>query len=236
MTLAQPRHRSAFGDGWFIRLKCQLALLRTTGHDGTVADWRKEQRALIAAALDNATEEVILATLDGTIGDAQAFCWAALAQYERRGDFLENQTRRDFGLHHAEKHTFLLLGHEAVDHAKRVSQLLDFLEVPSELPPDKGTRSRLAEARNLLAEHRDERVFYWRLTGKHTPHVEDVYRRLGTDLPTGSVDTEQYNELGYRWGSIGGLLSLPELHRQLADLEGRLDELAHRYVPGYSSP
>ena len=209
--------------------------MTATGHDRTV-DWLGEQRKLIAAALDNATEDVILATLDGTIGDAQAFCWAALEQYERRSHLFENQTRRDVGLHHTAMHVLLLLAHEAVDHASRVSQLLKRLEVPSELPPDASTRLLLAEARNLLAEHRDERVLYRRLTGRHTPHVEKVYKRLVIDLPTATIDSEQFDELGHRWGSIGGLLSVPELCTQLADLEGRLDELAHRYSPGYSSP
>lgn len=186
---------------------------------------------MISGAVVDASDEVVRQSLDGTIGDAQCFCWAAISQYERRRHFLESHTARDHGQHHADMHTLLLLAHEAVSHADRVSELLDRLGEPSELPPDNHTRTRLAEARNLLAEHRDERVLFWRLTGRHTPHVEDVYRRLGVALPNGTIDAEQYSDIGAMWGTVGGLFSLPDLREQLRALETRLDELGRQHRP-----
>ena len=113
---------------------------------------------------------------------------------------------------------------------------------PRELPPSKRIRGQLREARNLLAVHRDERVLYWRLTGEHTPHVATTYKRLGLELPEGTIDkeivayaqppaaTEDEIADGYsRVGMVGELLSLRELHFAFTELEADLDELAGRY-------
>jgi hypothetical protein len=67
--------------------------------------------------------------------------------------------------------------------------LLRSLGDAQELPPSRDLRGRLREAPNLLAEHRDERVLYWRLTGLHTPHVTERYTSLGL-IATGSIDSE----------------------------------------------
>ena len=145
-------------------------------------------------ALTSASPSTVRDALEGTVGDAQAFCWAALRQYERR----EAQTRlsapRDFGLHHADLHILLIVAQEAVAHAELVELVLDAFGEPSSLPPRADLRPRLREARNLLAEHRDERVLFWRLTGRHTTRVIEGYRRLGVELPTGTIDSEV---LGY---------------------------------------
>ena len=86
----------------------------------------------------------------------------------------------------------MLLGvaQDAVSHVEAVERLLAKLGNPRELPPSKRIRDQLREARNLLAVHRDERVLYWRLTGEHTPHVVKTYRRLGVELPVGTIDKE----------------------------------------------
>jgi hypothetical protein len=191
----------------------------------TKPNWQAEQRRAIKRAIEDAAPEKLREVLDGTIGDCQAFCWAALTQYERRSDPFEPRTPREHGQHHADMHTLLVLAHEAVCHAERVSQILKALGERYDLPPGKLMRSRLAEARNLLAEHRDERVLYWRLTGSHTEHVIDVYKRLGVDLPAGTIDAESYDParaMGLRWGTVGSLLSLPDLFGELQDLEQRL--------------
>lgn len=74
----------------------------------------RSQRALIAAALRNASRERLQATLDGTIGDAQAFCWGALRQYDRHGQPTRLASPRDRGLHHADLHYLLIGAQEAV--------------------------------------------------------------------------------------------------------------------------
>jgi hypothetical protein len=150
----------------------------------------REQRELVSAAIAAADEAHLRYTLDGTVGDAQAFCWAALRQFERKYAPQALQTPKDFGLSHAELHLLLIVAHEAVSHVELVEQLLSSLGEPQPLPPDNELRDRLREARNLLAEHRDERALYWRLTAKKTPHVIETYSRLGIPLPDGSIDSE----------------------------------------------
>lgn len=84
----------------------------------------------------------------------------------------------------------LVVAHDAISHVEAVERLLTRMGDPRELPPSKRVRAQLREARNLLAVHRDERVLYWRLTGEHTPHVVKTYKRLGLELPEGTIDRE----------------------------------------------
>ncbi len=199
------------------------------------------QHKLIAAALVEATDDQLRTALDGTIGDTQAFCWAALRQFERKAAGVGFGSPHDHGLHYADGHLLLVAALEAVDHAGLVERLLRAIGEPQELPPSRLVRVRLREARNLLAEHRDERVLYWRLTGRHTPHVIERYESLGAALP-GSIDSEVVGFSPYgidddeviaagqaSVGTIGGLLSLPQLRQELLRLETDLAALADRY-------
>lgn len=206
---------------------------------------RNELRAqpqLIEAAIEAADESTLGSALEGTIGDAQSFCWATLRQFERYTVFPERSTPRDYGLLHAEKHMLLGVAHDAVSHVEAVERLLTRMGDPRELPPSKRVRDQLREARNLLAAHRDERVLYRRLTGEHTPHVVKTYKRLGLELPEGSIDkeivayapppgaTEDEIAEGYaRVGMVGELLSLRELYFAFTELEADLDELTGRH-------
>lgn len=54
-----------------------------------------------------------------------------------------------------------------MSHAERVEQVLAALGRHQQLPPTHDIRELLAQMRNLLAEHRDERVLYRRLTREH---------------------------------------------------------------------
>lgn len=56
-------------------------------------------------ALKDASVERLEAALDGTIGDAQAFCWGALRQFDRHAEPTSFTSPRDFGLQHAERLT-----------------------------------------------------------------------------------------------------------------------------------
>jgi hypothetical protein len=201
----------------------------------------QDQHALIEGALAAAPAEVLRHALDGTVGDTQAFCWGALRQFERRGADQPGTMPRDFGLRHVDLHVLLIVACETVSHVEVLERLLASLGVPRHFPPGPELRSRLREARNLLAEHRDERVLYWRLTARHTPHVEATFRRLGVELPNGTIDSEV---LGYfapegatageveeglsSVGILGGLLSQRQLHAELIELEHELGELAAR--------
>ncbi len=202
----------------------------------------REQRELIEDAIESADESTLSSALEGTIGDAQSFCWATMRQFERSTVFPERSTPRDYGLLHAEKHMLLGVAQDAVSHVGAVERLLAKMEDPRELPPSKRIRDQLREARNLLAVHRDERVLYWRLTGDHTPQVVKTYERLGLELPEGTIDkeivacapppeaTEDEIKAGYaRVRTVGDLLSLRELHSAFTELEDDLDALAERY-------
>ena len=199
----------------------------------------KCQRSLIEQALSKADEVKLRHVLEGTIGDTQSFCWATLRQFERRAEGGTLSTPREFGLQHAEKHLLLVVAHDTVAHVEAVEMLLERIGTPRKLPPVQQIRDQLREARNLLAAHRDERVLYWRLTGKHTPRVEKAYKRLRIHLPAGSIDTEiiayypppdateQEVADGYNSvGTVGGLLRLQELGAAFAQLESALAELA----------
>lgn len=199
----------------------------------------RDQPRLIEEAIESASDAELRVALEGTIGDAQSFCWLTLRQFERYTVFPERSTRRDYGLLHAEKHMLLGVAHDAISHVEAVEKLLIRVGDPRELPPAQRIRAQLREARNLLAVHRDERVLYWRLTGEHTPHVVKTYKRLGLELPEGTIDkeivayapppgaTEDEIAEGYaRVGMVGELLSLRELHFAFTALEADLDELA----------
>lgn len=175
--------------------------------------------------------------LNATIGEALNHTKAALRQYDRREHPLRGGD--DPGKSHAELHTLLLLAHEAVCTSKQVTRLFAALGRKLELPPDTATCERLRTARNLLAEHRGERVLYWRLTGEHTEHVTKSYARLGVDLPTTTIDVETFyseSELGTRWGTVGHLLSLPRLHEELVVLAEQLEALQPRADTERSEP
>lgn len=187
-------------------------------------DELRDQAALIADALRNASSDRLHATLDGTIGDAQAFCWGALRQYDRHNEPNMLTSPRDFGLQHADLHYLLIGAHEAVSHAERVEQLLAALGSPQQLPPTRDIRKRLLQMRNLLAEHRDERVLYWRLTGKHTPHVRAIYESLGMPAIDGSIDSHEFGA-----EIVGGILSLRDLRIELVQLSDELDVLAEQF-------
>ena len=207
--------------------------------------WQAKQRRLLAEALSNANEAQLRHALDGTIGDTQAFCWAALRQFDCRDEAPDRRTPQDFGLRHADLHLLLIVAEETAAHVVMLEKLLTALDEPHSLLPDLVLRDRLREARNLLAEHRDERVLYWRLEDTHTPHVVDVYSRLGVALPEGPIDSEV---LGYapppeatprdiarglaEVGTVGGLLSLPKLHAAPEELEMALRGLAAVHQPG----
>ncbi|MDE0134114.1 MAG: hypothetical protein OXM54_04670 [Acidimicrobiaceae bacterium] len=202
---------------------------------------QERQEDLIEIAIAEADDAKLWHVLDGTVGDAQAFCWATLWQFERRTEVGVVATPQDHGLQHAETHMLLVVAHDTVRHVIAVEMLLSALGSPQALPPAQAIRDQVREARNLLAAHRDERALYWRLTRKHTPRVEAAYRRLGIDLPTGSIDTEiiayypppdateQEIADGYRSvGTVGGLLRLQELFAEFQQLETALAELAER--------
>jgi hypothetical protein len=191
--------------------------------------WQDEQKRLVTQALAAAPDGVRRYVLVATIEDTRAFCWGALRQFERRGEQQERafSSPRESGLYYADLHLLLIMAAETVAHVEVVERLLRSIRDPKWLPPRPELRKPLREARNLLAAHRDERVLYWRLTRKHTPHVGKVYERLGVALPLGpdeAIDTETLFP-----GIVGGLLSLPELRNSLEELEHDLEVLASTY-------
>ena len=202
----------------------------------------RDQRQLIDTAIKSADASTLRSALEGTIGDAQSFCWATLRQFERRADYTNLSTRRDYGLQHAEYHMLLGVAHDTVSHVTEIEKLLDAMGQPVTLAPDGRIREELREARNLLATHRDERMLYRRLTGKHTPHVVESYKRLGLTLPSGSIDKEiiayapppgaterEIAEGHARVGTVGDMLSLQDLYCAFKRLETDLDDLARKY-------
>ena len=188
--------------------------------------WLTEQRRLIDHALADADDAAKRYVLDGTIGDALAFCWGAQRQYERLYEQHErlwnNPGPKQFGLEYVDLHLLLVVADDTVSHVNIVERLLGSIQEPKELPLDAMLRRRLRQARNLLAAHRDERALYRRLTGWHTPHVEEVYARLGVTLSSSSIDSQTLPFPGL----VGQMLSLPDLGVALATLEQELEALA----------
>ena len=132
----------------------------------------------------------------------------------------------------------LVVAHDTIAHVEALEKLFEAIDEPKNLPPTERIRKQLREARNLLAARRDERVLYWRLTGKHTPHVKKIYKRLQIDLPDGTIDkeiisfsspqgaTKEETAEGYESvGTVGDMLSLRDLHSALKDLEAALEAL-----------
>ena len=58
----------------------------------------------------------LLRTLDGTLGDALAFCWGTIRQVERYANVPTLSTPRDFGLHHVEEHLLFTAANDALSH------------------------------------------------------------------------------------------------------------------------
>ena len=150
---------------------------------------------------DDAYLSRLLETLDGTLGDALAYCWGAIRQVERYTNVSTFSTPRDFGLHHVEEHLLFTVASDSLSHLDLVERLLQeindlcqqdvtpLLDALSVACPT-SFRDRLRETRNLLAAHCDERVLYRRLTGEHTERVVKAYLRLGIEVPEGSIDSE----------------------------------------------
>ena len=203
----------------------------------------RNQRQLIEEAISSADDSKLRYALEGAIGDTRSFCWATLRQFERRTGYRGLSTPQDVGLQHADYHMLLAIGRDTILYVEVIERLLRAIGEPKELPPDERIRYGIREARNLLAVHREERVLYRRLTGKHTPHVIETYERLGLGPPQGSIDTEitaysppsdatdEEIEAGYASiGTVGrGLLSLGALYTAFRQLGCDLDELATEY-------
>ena len=150
---------------------------------------------------DDAYLSRLLETLDGTLGDALAFCWGTIRQVERYANVYTLSTPRDFGLHHVEEHLLFTAANDALSHLDLVERLLQEINnlCAQDVTPHldalsiacpMGFRDRLRETRNLLAAHRDERVLHRRLTGEHTERVYSAYLKLGIKVPGGSIDSE----------------------------------------------
>ena len=199
---------------------------------------------------DDAYLSRLLETLDGTLGDALAFCWGTIRQVERYANVPTLSTPRDFGLHHVEEHLLFTVANDALSHLDLVERLLQ--EVNSFYQQDvtphldalsiacpTGFRDRLRETRNLLAAHRDERVLYRRLTGEHTARAIKAYLRLGIEVPEGSMDSEiiayspppgasdeEANEGFFSVGQIGGgIAHLGEISQCMGQLDKALSSL-----------
>ena len=198
----------------------------------------------------------LLGTLDGTLGDAQAFCWGAIRQVERYAKAPTLTTPRDFGLRHVEEHLLFTAANDTLTHLDLVERLLQ--EVNSLRQQDvtphldalsiacpKRFRDHLRETRNLLAAHRDERVLYRRLTGDHTGRVNDAYSELGLEVPEGSIDSEivayspppgasdeEAAEGASHVGQIGGgLAHLREIAQRMGQLDEALSTLRQDLFP-----
>ena len=101
-------------------------------------------------------------TLDGTLGDALAFCWGTIRQVERYANVPTLSTPRGFGLHHVEEHLLFTAANDALSHLDSVERLLEevksfcqqdvtpHLDALSNACPT-SFRDRLRETRNLLA-------------------------------------------------------------------------------------
>ena len=198
----------------------------------------------------------LLGTLDGTLGDALAFCWGTIRQVKRYANVPTLSTPRDFGLHHVEEHLLFTAANEALSHLDLVERLLQevnnlcqrdvtpHLDALSIACPT-SFRDRLRETRNLLAAHRDERVLYRRLTGEHTARVIKAYSKLGIEVPEGSIDTEiiayspppgasdeEAAEGASSVGQIGGgIAHLVEITQHMGQLDKALSSLRQDLFP-----
>ena len=205
---------------------------------------------------DDAYLSRLLETLDGTLGEALAFCWGAIRQLERYANVPTLSTPRDFGLHHVEEHLLFTAASDALSHLDLVERLLQelnglckqdvtpHLDALSKACPT-GFRDRLRETRNLLAAHRDERVLYRRLTGEHTARVKDAYSKLGIEVPEGSIDSEivayspppgaSDEEAAKGFSSVGqiggGIAHLGEITQRMGQLDKALSSVRQEFYP-----
>ena len=210
---------------------------------------------------DDAYLSRLLGTLDGTLGDALAFCWGAIRQVERYANVQTLSTPRDFGLHHVEEHLLFTAASDALAHLDLVERLLQevkgfcqqdvtpHLDALSKACPT-CFRDRLQETRNLLAAHRDERVLHRRLTGEHTQRVIKAYSKLGIDVPEGSIDSEiigyapppgasdeEAAEGASSVGQIGGgIAHLREITQRMGQLDKALSSLRQDLFPTQAVP
>ena len=210
---------------------------------------------------DDAYLSRLLGTLDGTLGDALAFCWGTIRQVERYANVPTLSTPRDFGLHHVEEHLLFTVADDALSHLDLVERLLQevnnfcqqgvtpHLDALSIACPT-GFRDRLRETRNLLAAHRDERVLYRRLTGEHTARAIKAYLRLGIEVPEGSMDSEiiayspppgasdeEATEGASSVGQIGGgIAHLGEITQRMEQLDEALSSLRQDLFPTQAVP
>ena len=210
---------------------------------------------------DDAYLSRLLGTLDGTLGDALAYCWGTIRQVERYANVPTLSTPRDFGLHHVEEHLLFTAASDALSHLDLVERLLHevnnlcqqdvtpHLDALSIACPT-GFRDRLRETRNLLAAHRDERVLYRRLTGEHTARAIKAYLRLGIEVPEGSMDSEiiafsrppgasdeEAAEGASRVGQIGGgIAHLGEITQRMGQLDEALSSLRQNLFPTQAVP
>ena len=186
---------------------------------------------LIAATIAAASQDSLAQALEGMVGDAACHARCALDQFEQRPPAFASA---DTGRHFAHLYLLLIAAHEAVCHARRVEQLLAALGKPRQFAPTPDTREHLRVARNLLAEHRDERVLVWRLTHQHTDRVQNEYARLGIPVPTGTIDFEvfeDHSQLVGGWGAVGDLLDLPALRGELAAMAEELEQIQRDLHP-----
>ena len=205
---------------------------------------------------DDAYLSRLLKTLDGTLGDALAFCWGTIRQMERYANVQTLSTPQDFGLHHVDQHLLFTSASDTLAHLDLVERLLQEVnsfcqqdvtphldELSIVCPPS--FRDRLRETRNLLAAHRDERVLYRRLTGEHTERAVKAYWRLGIEVPEGTMDSEivayapppgasdeEASEGASSVGQIGGgIAHLGEITQRMGQLDEVLSSVRQDLFP-----
>ena len=232
---------------------------------------RKSRKQTIKEAFEVAKEQCqddddaylsrLLETLEGTLGDALAFCWGTTRQVERYANVPTLSSSRDFGLHHVEQNLLFTAASDVLSHLDLVERLLQevksfcqqdvtpHLDALSKACPT-SFRDRLRETRNLLAAHRDERVLYRRLTGEHTPRVNYAYMTLGIEVPEGSIDSEiiAYSpppgatdeEAAAGASSVGqiggGVIHLREITQCMGQLDKALSSLRQDLFPTQAVP
>ena len=211
---------------------------------------------------DDAYLSRLLWTLNGTLGDALTYCWGTIRQAERYANVPTLSTPKDFGLHHVEEHLLFTAASVALSHLDVVERLLrevssfgqhdvkPHLHALSKACP-RCFRDSVREARNLLAEHRDERVLHRRLTGEHTERVSKAYSKLGINVPEGSIDSEVVayapppgasDEEAAGWslprrpGRRRGSHTLGEIAQRMGQLDEAPQFTAPRTLPNPRSP
>ena len=210
---------------------------------------------------DDAYLSKLLETLEGTLGDALAFCWGTIRQVERYANVPILSSPRDFGLHHVEQNLLFTATNDAMFHLDLVERLLQEVKrfCQQDVTPHLDAlskacpacfRDRLRETRNLLAAHRDERVLYRRLTGEHKARAIKAYLRLGIEVPEGSMDSEiiayspppgasdeEATEGDSSVGQIGGgIAHLGEITQCMEQLDEALGSLRQDFFPTQAVP